>query len=86
MLKYYGITNKEIPYAAERSKDKWGKYTVGTKIKIISEEKARKLKPDYFFVTPWGFIKEFIKREKKWIKNKGTFILPFPKIKLIKKI
>ena len=60
-----GITNKQIPYAAERSKEKWGKYTVGTKIKIISEERQEKPKPDYFFVTPWGFIKEFIKKEKK---------------------
>mgnify|MGYP003314973386 CR=1 FL=1 len=39
-------------------------------IKIISETMARNLKPDYFFVTPWGFIKEFIKRETIWI-NKG---------------
>ena len=23
------LTNKEIPFAAERSKEKWGKYTVG---------------------------------------------------------
>lgn len=84
VLQYYGINNKQIPYAAERSKEKWGKYTIGSGIEIISEKKARKLNPDYFFVTPWGFIKEFIKREKKWLKNKGTFILPFPKFKLIK--
>ena len=48
MLQYYGITNKQIPYAAERSKEKWGKYTVGTKIKIISEEKARNLNQTIF--------------------------------------
>tara|TARA_B100000029_G_scaffold515906_1_gene625452 strand:- start:4079 stop:5299 length:1221 start_codon:yes stop_codon:yes gene_type:complete len=84
VLQYYGINNRMIPYAAERSSEKWGKYTIGTGIKIISEKKARELKPDYFFVTPWGFIKEFIKREKKWLRNGGTFILPFPKFKLIK--
>ena len=75
---------KEIPYAAERTKTKWGKYTVGTGIKIISEEKARKLKPDYFFVMPYAFINEFIKRENKWLKSGGKFILPYPKFKVLK--
>ena len=84
VLQYYKINNKYIPFAAERSKAKWGRYTIGTGIKIISENQARKLKPDYFFVTPWGFIKEFIKREKKWLKKGGKFILPFPYFKLVK--
>ena len=84
LLQYYKLNNKIIPYAAEKSPEKWNKYTVGTGIKIISEKKARRLNPDYFLVTPWGFIKEFIKRESSWIKKGGKFILPFPKFKLIK--
>ena len=83
MLQYYGLSNKEIPFAAERSKSKWGKYTVGSGIKIVSEENARKLRPDYFFVMPYGFINEFIKREKKWLKGGGKFMLPYPKFKVI---
>ncbi len=85
VLQYYGIDKSMIPYAAERSPFKWGKYTIGTGIKIISEEDAKKMKPDFFFVTPWGFIKEFIKREKNWLNNGGKFILPFPKMKIIGK-
>ena len=85
LLQYYKISNKMIPYAAEKSPEKWGKYTIGTGIKIISEKMARKLNPDYFFVTPWGFINEFVKRESKWLKKGGKFILPFPKFKLVKK-
>ncbi len=84
ILQYYKLNNKIIPFAAKRSPEKWKKYTVGTGIKIISEKEARKLKPDYFFVTPWGFIKEFIKREHSWLKKGGKFIVPFPKFKLIK--
>ena len=53
-------------------------------MKILSEEKARKLNPDYFFVMPYGFIKEFIKREKKWLRSGGKFILPYPKFKVLK--
>jgi len=84
VLQYYGLNHKKIPFGAERSPEKWNKYTIGTGIKIITEKMARKLNPDYFFVTPWGFIKEFIKREKKWLKKGGSFIVPFPKFKLIK--
>ena len=83
VLQYYGLNSSLIKYAAERSPEKWGKFTIGTGIKIISEKQARNLKPDYFFVTPWGFIKEFQKREKKWLNKGGKFLLPFPKLKII---
>ena len=72
-----------IQYAAERSPEKWNKYTIGTGVKIISEAKARKLNPDYFFVMPYGFINEFIKREQAWLKKGGKFILPYPNFKVL---
>jgi len=84
VLQYYGLNQKSIPFAAERSPEKWGKFTIGSGIKIISENLARKLNPDYFFITPWGFVKEFVIREKKWLKRGGKFIIPFPKFKLYK--
>ncbi len=84
LLQYYNLNNKIIPLASERSPEKWNKFTIGTGIKIIPENKARKLNPDYFLVTPWGFIKEFVKRESAWLKKGGKFIVPFPKFKLIK--
>ena len=31
---------------------------------------------------PYGFINEFIKREKKWLKGGGKFILPYPNFKI----
>jgi len=85
LLQYYGINSKIIPYASERSPEKWGKYTVSTGLKIISEQNARKINPDYFFVMPYAFIKEFIKREKNWIKGGGKFILPYPNFKILNK-
>ena len=84
LLQYYGLSKKEIPFASERTKTKWGKYTIGTGVEILSEENARKLKPDFFFVMPYGFINEFIKREKKWLKGGGKFILPYPNFKILR--
>ena len=84
LLQYYGINHKKIFYAVERSPVKWGKYTIGSGLKIISEEMARSLNPDYFFVMPYGFIDEFKVREKSWLKKGGKFIIPYPKIKILK--
>ena len=41
-----------MKFAAERNPNKYNKIIPGTGIKIISEKKARALKPDYFFVLP----------------------------------
>ena len=85
VLQYFKLNSKQIPFAAERSPQKWGKYTVGTGIKIISEKEAREKNPDYFLVLPWAFMDEFIKREDKWLSDGGKFIVPFPKFKIYSK-
>ena len=51
-------------------------------IKIISEEKSRALKPNYYLVLPWHFKKEILKREAKIRKSGTKFIFPLPKLSI----
>ena len=83
LLQFYDIDNKDLNYIADRNPLKYNLYTPGTKIKIVSENYSRKLKPDYYLVLPWHFKKEILAREKK-IKQKGTkFIFPLPKVTVV---
>ncbi|HZX20014.1 MAG TPA: class I SAM-dependent methyltransferase [archaeon] len=83
LLQYYGLDSTLIARAAERNQSKWGKMTVGTLIPIVSEEEARKQKPDYFLVLPWHFLNEFLQRERAFLKSGGKFIVPLPEVKVI---
>lgn len=83
ILQYYGLDRSLITAAAERSPEKWGKYTIGSWIPIISEEEARKAKPDYFLVLPWAFFDEFYKREAAWRAGGGKFIVPLPEFRVV---
>ena len=83
LLQYCNIKTKNIKYICDVNKDKDGRYTPGTKIKIISEEKAKQLNPDYFFVLPWHFRNFILDKEKKSIKSGTKFIFPLPKFQVI---
>ena len=83
LLQYCGINDKLINKIAEVNKYKFGKYTPGTKIKIVSEKKARENNPDYFLVLPWHFKDHIIKREDKFLKTGGKLIFPLPDIEII---
>ena len=82
ILQWYGINNKLIKYAADRNKDKWNARTISSDIHIISEKESKKLNPDYYFVLPWHFKKEFLEREKKFLNSGGKMIFPLPRIKI----
>ena len=83
MLQYFGLNNKLIKFAVERNPEKWGKIITSVNIPIISEEEARKDKPDYMLILPWFFKKEFLKRESRYLQNGGHFIFPLPKFEVI---
>ena len=83
ILQYCNLNSKLIKFAADRNIEKNGLKTLGSNISIISEEKSRKMYPDYYLALPWHFKKEFLKREKKFIKKGGKFIFPLPKVEII---
>lgn len=83
LLQYYKLDKKLIAKAVERNPEKWGKKIASVGIPIISEEQARKEKPDYMLVLPWFFKDEFLRREKSYIESGGHFIFPLPQLEII---
>jgi len=84
ILQWCNIDNHIIDVAAERNPDKYGAYTLGTDIPIVSEAESRAMNPDYYLVLPWHFKEEFVEREKEMLKKGIRFIFPLPTIEIIK--
>jgi hypothetical protein len=83
LLQFCNLTNKQIPYIAEVNEQKFGSFTPGTNIQIISEKEAHAMKPDYFLVLPWHFKNSILEREQKFTEQGGKFIFPLPEIEII---
>jgi NDP-4-keto-2,6-dideoxyhexose 3-C-methyltransferase len=82
ILQFCNLTNSDIPYIAEVNSDKYGAFTPGTCIPIISESAARQLHPDYFLVLPWHFKSFIIEKERSYMKSGGKLIFPLPEIQV----
>lgn len=80
MMQLCGIDKTVIPYISERNAFKVGLRTSGTDMELISEERARAMKPYCLFVIPWNFKAEIVAREKEYIDQGGRllFIMPYP--------
>ncbi|MCU0405154.1 MAG: class I SAM-dependent methyltransferase, partial [Chitinophagaceae bacterium] len=83
LLQFCGLGPQHIPSIAEVNEQKFGSYTPGTYIPIISEAEARAMKPDYFFVLPWHFKHSILERERDFIAQGGKFIFPLPEIEIV---
>lgn len=83
LLQFCNFTTKEIPFIAEVNEEKFGSFTPGTHIPIISEKEAKDLKPDYFLVLPWHFKHSILERERDYMEQGGKFIFPLPEIEIV---
>ena len=83
LLQFCGFTTKEIPCIAEVNEDKFGSFTPGTSIPIVSEADAKKMKPDYLLVLPWHFKNGILEREREYLASGGKFIFPLPEIEIV---
>ena len=83
LLQFCGIGPQHIKCIADVNPDKFGAFTPGTNIPIVSEQEAREMRPDYFLVFPWHFKHGILEREREFSERGGKFIFPLPEIEII---
>ena len=83
ILQFCGLGVKYIPCIAEVNEEKFGAFTPGTKIPIVSENQAKAKDHDYYFVLPWHFKHSILERERDFTEKGGKFIFPLPEIEII---
>ena len=82
ILNYCKINKNLISHFIDTTRDKQNKYTPGTKIPILKYSGFIEKNIDFIFLGAWNFKEEIFKKEKKFIKRGGKFIIhtPMPKI------
>ena len=81
LLQLANLDETKLDRVFDVNREKFGKFTPITKIKIENEGKINKFNQDYLLILIWHFKKYIIDKLQK--KNKKTkLIIPFPKIML----
>lgn len=79
LLNYCKISTNYLDFIVDKTPYKYGLYTPGTHIPIISEEELKKRKkPDYYLLLVWNYAEKIIAKEKKFVEKGGKFIFPIP--------
>ena len=83
LLQFCNFSEKELTCIAEVNEEKFGLFTPGTNIPIVSEKEAKAMNPDYMLVLPWHFKDNIILRETDYLKKGKKLIIPLPEIEII---
>jgi len=83
LLQFCGFDQEVLDYIVDVNPYKYGRFTPGTGIPIISEEEAACKPPDYFLVLPWHFREGILSRETSFLQNGVQFIFPLPEIEIV---
>jgi len=83
LLQFCGFNEADISCIAEVNTEKFGAYTPGTRIPILSEAEVRAMRPDYLLVLPWHFRDSIVRREAEYLAGGGKLIFPMPEIEII---
>jgi len=83
ILQFCGLGVDDILAITDVNEDKWGRFTPGTGIPIVSEAEGRAMRPDYMLVLPWHFKDGIVRREHEFLDRGGRLIFPLPEIEIV---
>ena len=82
-LNYFDISEKDIQFIFDDNKLKHGLCIPGTKINILNPSVLDRKKINVLIIFAWNYADIIIKKNKKFQKKGGKFLIPFPKPRLL---
>jgi NDP-4-keto-2,6-dideoxyhexose 3-C-methyltransferase len=82
ILQYCGLGPSDILAVGEVNEDKFGGFTPGTSIPIVSEAQLLAEEPDYLLVLPWHFRETFL-RKRACLTGRSRLVFPLPKLEIV---
>ncbi len=79
LLNFCGIGPEWVDYCIEKTPFKFGKFTPGMHIPVVSDEVIKKDgEPDFYLLLIWNYLDAILDREKDHTRRGGKFIVPVP--------
>ena len=83
LLNYCGIKKDMVPFVADASPHKQGKFLPGSHIPVVNENEIRKLKPDFVLILPWNIRLE-IEQQLAYVHAwGGKFVVAVPELEVL---
>lgn len=83
LLNFFGIGRETLDYVVDRSTEKQGRYTPGTRLPILSLSRLAEDKPDYLLLLSWNFLDEVLAQQSDYRTGGGKFIVPVPEVRVV---
>jgi len=83
LLSYLDIGPNLVPYIADRSTLKQGRYTPGMHIPVVPPDRLLTDQPDYVLLLAWNFADEIVDQQAEYRRQGGKFIIPVPDVRII---
>jgi SAM-dependent methyltransferase len=83
LMNYCGLSNSQIPYCADSTPTKQGRFYPKSGIEIVSEEWAFANPPSAFLLTAWNYRDEIIAKARK-AGIDAAFVVPIPSVEVVR--
>ncbi len=85
MMTYVGIDSHHLEFVADSNTFKQGRYMGGNHLPIFPPLKVVEEMPDYVLILAWNFAEEIMQQLEEYQKRGGTFIVPLPTPRIVKR-
>jgi len=83
LLNYYGIGPDLLDFLADRNPLKWGRFSPGMHIPVVSPDEIAEQAPDHLLILAWNFGDEIMAQQEAFRAHGGKFILPIPTPRIV---
>lgn len=83
LLNSFELDTTQVPFVADVSPHKQGRFVPGTGQRIVSPEELLERKPDAALLLPWNIREEILERNQGYRNAGGRFIVAIPEVQVL---